>query len=425
MPTPQFDDPKSDILIIDDALPNLQVLSTMLAEHGYGVRGVANGPTALMVANAKPPDLILLDVRMPEMDGYQVCQRLKADEQTRDIPVIFISALDDLADKVQGFAVGGVDYITKPIQVEEVLARVQTHLTLRNLQTQFEAKNTRLEQEIIEREQAEAALQRAHDELEQRVAERTAELARALEKQQELDRLRSEFIRNVSHELRTPLALALGHAKLLEAGVLGELQPEQHESVAVIARRTRLLSKMMDNFAAIIDTETELQRRPVDLVELVHRLLTDSQVRATIEQADLTLSVKVAPDVPLVSGDPVQLQRVVDNLLNNAFKFTPAGGRVAVRLRHEEENLALEVADTGIGIPADQSERIFERYYQIDGSTTRRYGGIGLGLALVKEIIKAHGGVVEVKSEVGEGSTFTVTLPIFPVDLPHRTQAGG
>ncbi len=146
---------KGDILIVDDTLANLRVLSNMLTEQGYKVRGVPNGPMALTVAGSALPDLILLDINMPEMDGYEVCQRLKEDEQTRDIPIIFISALDEVMDKVKAFTVGGVDYITKPFQFEEALARVENHLMLRSLQKQ---------------------LQEANDELERRVEERTAEL---------------------------------------------------------------------------------------------------------------------------------------------------------------------------------------------------------------------------------------------------------
>lgn len=241
---------------------------------------------------------------------------------------------------------------------------------------------------------------------------RAAELARALQQQQDLDRLKSELIRNVSHELRTPLAIARGYAELLDSGELGELQSIQREPVTIIVRRTHELNKMLDAMSAIMDAEMqELKREPSSLVTLVRELLVSLQI--AVEQAELTLAIQIAPNLPMVFGDPAYLHQVVDSLLSNALKFTSTGGRVTVRLEQDNENLVLEVTDTGIGIPADQLERIFERFYQVNGSTTRRYGGAGLGLALVKEIVEAHGGKVSVESQVGQGSTFTVTLPIY------------
>lgn len=143
--------PKADILAIDDTPENLALLSQMLTEKGYKVRSVTKGSTAIRGAKAAPPDLILLDVKMPEMNGYEVCQHLKAEERTKDIPIIFISALGDVFDKVKAFQVGGVDYITKPFQVEEVLARLDTHLTIRKLQIKLEAQNTQLQREITQK----------------------------------------------------------------------------------------------------------------------------------------------------------------------------------------------------------------------------------------------------------------------------------
>jgi signal transduction histidine kinase/DNA-binding response OmpR family regulator len=241
--------------------------------------------------------------------------------------------------------------------------------------------------------------------------QRAAALARILEQQQELDRLKSEFIQNVSHELRTPLALARGYAELLDSGELGELQPDQRKPVAVIARRVRMLTKLVDNINAILEVKTqEMRKEPVDLADLVHTVLNDFQI--TAEQRELILEAKVAPDLSPVLGDPTNLRRVLDNLLDNALKFTPAGGRVTVRLRREGADVILEVADTGAGIPTDQLERVFDCFYQVDGSVTRRYGGTGLGLALVQEIVEVHGGTVSLRSVVGEGSTFRVTLPL-------------
>jgi signal transduction histidine kinase len=239
---------------------------------------------------------------------------------------------------------------------------------------------------------------------------RAEELATALTRQEELDRLKSEFIQNVSHELRTPLAIIRGYTELLENDELGKLQPAQHKALSIIARRSHMLTRLVDDFATIQETETRaIRRERVNLAELAHAMLADFEIAA--QEAELSLTAEVPPDLALVYGIPAHLQRVLDNLLTNAVKFTPAGGSVAVRIWQEKGDVILEVADTGVGIPSDQLERIFERFYQIDGSTTRRYGGTGLGLALVKEVVEAHGGQVTVTSTLGQGSTFRVTLP--------------
>jgi len=241
--------------------------------------------------------------------------------------------------------------------------------------------------------------------------QRAAALARALEQQRELDRLQREFIQNVSHELRTPLTLIRGHAEMLDSGWMGDLPPDQRESIGVISRRTQMLTKLVDNITSTLETEQrELVREPIDLARLVRMVLADYQ--ATAESADLVLSAETEPDLPLVSGDMIALRRALDNVVGNALKFTPAGGRVTVRLSCSESAVVLQVADTGIGISGDQLDRIFERFYQVNGSTKRRYGGVGLGLALVKQIVEAHGGQITVASEIGVGTTLTIVLPI-------------
>jgi len=241
--------------------------------------------------------------------------------------------------------------------------------------------------------------------------QRTTALARALDRQRELDRLQREFIQNVSHELRTPLALIRGHAELLEAGELGDLQAAQQKSASVISRRTQMLSKLVDDIIAVLTIESqELKREPLSLAQLVLTSMADFQAAA--EAAGLTLSAEIAPDLPLVSGDSVALHRMLDNLMSNALKFTSAKGHVMMRLfKSQDDIVTLQVSDTGVGIANNQLEHIFDRFYQVDGSTTRRYGGVGLGLALVRGIVEAHGGKIMVASQVGQGTTFTVLLP--------------
>lgn len=241
---------------------------------------------------------------------------------------------------------------------------------------------------------------------------RADELAAALARLEQMDRLKDQFLQNVSHELRSPLALIRGYAEMLDAGELGELRPEQQQPVTVIARRARMLSDLVGDITLILEAEVNPPcPEAVPLDELTRAAVEDFQVIA--RQSDLEILADIPADLPPASGSPIHFRRVLDNLLGNAVKFTPPGGVITVQVRQEGERIVLEVSDTGIGIPADQLDRIFERFYQVDGSIRRRYGGAGLGLALVKEIAEAFGGQVQVRSEVGKGSTFTVTLPIF------------
>lgn len=237
------------------------------------------------------------------------------------------------------------------------------------------------------------------------------ELAATVAQLRELDRLKSEFVQNVSHELRTPLSVIQGYTSLLDAGELGELKPEQKESVSAIYRRVQALCDMVEDITLILGIETSPpEAEPVSLKVLVEIVLDN--FRPMIAQAKLTLRTDIVPNLPLVSGSPTYLRRAIDSLLSNAVKFTSSGGTIAVQLCQEDDLIVLRVADTGIGISHDQQERIFDRFYQADGSASRRYEGMGLGLALSKEIVEAYEGTIGVESMLGKGSIFTITLPI-------------
>ncbi len=257
-----------------------------------------------------------------------------------------------------------------------------------------------------------AAIALENAQLYQQVRHQADELAAALARSQELESLKSQFIQNVSHELRSPLALIRGHAELLINGELGELNPEQARSLEIIARRAQMLGELVQDITLILEAEARpLEVMPVPLDELARAAVDDFQVAA--ERSQLALNLQIAPDIPPVGGESLYLRRVLDNLIGNAIKFTPAGGTITVQVWQNGQMVHLQVADTGVGIPPDQKERIFERFYQVDGSTKRRHGGMGLGLALVKEIVEIHGGKVEVESKLGEGSAFTISLPIY------------
>lgn len=241
--------------------------------------------------------------------------------------------------------------------------------------------------------------------------QRTTALRNALARQAELDDLKNKFIQTVSHELRTPLGIIHGHAELMGMGAMGELSPRLKESVDIISRRVHMLIDLMDDLTAMLAAETqELRREAVQLDRLLYDMLAEYRLQAN--KTNITLKTEIAEAIPPIMGDINHLRRVVDNLVSNAFKFTPPEGTVTLRLWPEENQVVLEVSDTGMGIPEEQLGRIFERFYQVNNHSKRQHGGTGLGLALVKEIAQSHRGDVSVTSEVGVGATFRVVLPL-------------
>ncbi|GEM_PF-950340 len=240
--------------------------------------------------------------------------------------------------------------------------------------------------------------------------ERARELAAALAEREELDRIKNEFIQNASHELRTPLAIARGYIELLNNQELGDLSKEQQDAVNILFRRVNMLIRIVDDLVAILEAEGhDIVREEVILNDLALKNVED--FRDAAARAELELICKVPQETISVMGNYSHLNRLLDNLMANAIKFTPPEGAITLTVHQEGDQVIIEVADTGIGISPDKIDRIFDRFYQVDGSTKRRFGGIGLGLALVKEIVQAHGGTIRVRSDIGVGSTFTVTLP--------------
>ncbi|MBN1140011.1 MAG: GAF domain-containing protein [Anaerolineae bacterium] len=242
--------------------------------------------------------------------------------------------------------------------------------------------------------------------------QRAQELSIALAQQREIDHWKAEFIQNVSHELRTPLTLIQGYAEMLNDGELGDLSAAQRKPITIITNQAQALQALVADMLAILRAEAQaMQIEPVSLADLVLAAVDDFQ--GLVGQSELTLETDLQSDAPLVNADPRQLRKVMDNLLSNAVKFTPAGGRLTVRVYACQDGACVQVSDTGIGIPPDQLDRIFERFYQVDSSIRRRYEGAGLGLALVHEILEGHGGWIKAESKgvPGHGSVFTFWLP--------------
>lgn len=405
---------KATILVVDDTHENLRLLAELFKGQGYSVRLAPGGHMAIESIQANLPDLILLDIMMPGLNGYDVCAMLKADERTRDIPIIFISALHEVFDKVKAFSIGGVDYITKPFQVEEVLARVQTHLSLRSLQQQLQAHNKHLQNEIVDRIRAEEALERERSLLAQRVHERTEALSLANAELSRAARLKDEFVANVSHELRTPLNAIQGMAEALWGQVYGPLSEQQREQLSIIIQSGKRLHALITNIIDLAKVEAgkiAFQIEPCS-VKTICELSTRTMQRA-IEAKNLTYKLVIDENVKFVLADERRVKQVLVHLLDNAIKFTPDGGSIGLTVEGDAEQHAVlfTVWDKGIGISASNMTHLFKPFVQLDGGLSRQYGGVGLGLMLVYHLLHNQAGSVSVESDEGIGSRFTVALP--------------
>ncbi|MGD9369498.1 MAG: response regulator [Desulfobacteraceae bacterium] len=421
---------KANILIVDDKHSNIKVLMGVLEKHGYEVRTALDGRQAVASAVKRVPDLILLDVRMPEMDGFEACRQLKADERTRLAPIIFLSALGQTGDIVQGLNLGGADYIVKPFRIEEVLARVETHLSIQALQKQLQC-------EIQERKRAEKALQQLNAQLEQRVSERTArlyaqtmELSKAKEAAEAASIAKGKFLSKMGHEMRTPLNPIMGYTQILKRqNNLTDIQKGQLQIVVDSCKHlTALISDILE--LVRIDThKARVVRAAFNLQALIRAVASDTQKKA--QEKSLAVHYEEINALPeMVYGDGGMLRKVLLNLLDNAVKYTEHGGLAlrtsvvqspASEMRDSESakkwRLRFEVMDTGVGIPEEHLDDIFEPFFQTE-MDDRQVGGTGLGLTLGHRLVVLMGGRLSVqspsgwKSELqgGPGSTFTVEL---------------
>ncbi len=274
-----------------------------------------------------------------------------------------------------------------------------------------EALDKAVAQQLME---LQSALVEANRSLEKRVTERTAELEAALVKLAEFNQLKANFVANISHELRTPLTQIKGYNVLLSDGALGQVSKEQKEALGITTRAIERLEQLVNDligYASTAKGELTLKRRTLALADLITEVMDKSIAKA--QRKGVLLSADVPPDLPPVLADDEKLRWVLLQLVDNAVKFTSTGGAVTLQVALLGKRLRISVRDTGIGIPSGRREEIFESFRQLDGSSTRRYGGTGLGLALVRRIIEAHGSEMLVESEEGQGSTFAFTLPAF------------
>ncbi len=354
------------VLIVDDVPANIKIVGEAIREQ-YEIAIATNGQKALEIASQVPhPDLILLDIIMPDLDGYEVIRRLKGNKATADIPIIFITSKSEVDDEKRGFEVGVVDYIIKPFSLPVVQARVKTHL----------------------------ALKQQRDEL------RT------------LNETKNRFLGTAAHDLRNPLAAIRGLAELLKEAEVGEINDDQKEMLEMMFDTSdhmlALVNDLLD-VAVIESGKFDIKFTEGDLAGIISDRLRI--LRPAVNKKHMKV-VREMDDVPKMSFDANRILQVFDNLFSNAVKFSPPGSTITIRLRQADDRVLLEIIDDGPGISDEDQKHLFGDFQRIGNKPTGGESSTGLGLSIVKRVMHAHGGDVEVQSKVGKGTTMMVWFPL-------------
>lgn len=368
--------PAGKILIVDDDRINIRILSGILKSEGYELASAESGEKALESYAQFKPSLVLLDVVMPGINGFETCRRLKAQYGDDCAPIVFITAKNESDDVVEGLTAGGVDYLPKPFQAKEVLARIRTHLQNRLL------------------------------------AEQQKSLVEQLSK---ADAAKNRFLGMAAHDLRNPLASIRGLAEFLRDGTVGQLTPDQLDLVNTIHSASQSMLEMVNELLDVATIESgELKIAPAknDLVELIGKSVYLRNIDAAKKNTRIT---PVASTEPCwVNVDPAKMLQVIDNLLSNAIKYSPPGSTVTVEIRREAKSCSFSVKDQGPGIPEGERDKLFKDFGRLSVQPTGGEKSTGLGLAICRKIVDAHHGSIVAENLPARGCEFRVTLPLLP-----------
>ncbi|MBS0630978.1 MAG: hybrid sensor histidine kinase/response regulator [Verrucomicrobia bacterium] len=361
--------PAGKILIVDDDRINIRILSGILKSEGYELASAESGEKALDTYEQFKPSLVLLDVVMPGINGFETCRRLKAKYGDDCAPIIFITAKNESDDVVEGLTAGGVDYLPKPFQAKEVLARIRTHLQNRLL----------------------------------------------LEQLSKADAAKNRFLGMAAHDLRNPLASIRGLAEFLRDGTVGQLTPDQLDLVNTIHTASQSMLEMVNELLDVATIESgELKIAPAknDLVELIGKSVYLRNIDAAKKNTQIT---PVAATEPCwVNVDPAKMLQVIDNLLSNAIKYSPPGSIVTVEIHREAKTCSFSVKDQGPGIPEGERDKLFKDFGRLSVQPTGGEKSTGLGLAICRKIVDAHHGSIVAENLPGRGCEFRVTRPLLP-----------
>lgn len=380
------------ILYVEDSSDARRLVRRLLSDR-YLILEAEDGLTGIEVTWAEEPALILVDINIPYLDGYEVATKLKS--LRPDVPIVALTA--DISDgaRQRALAAGCDGYIPKPIDPDQFPAQVEAFL--------------RGKREALEQGERRVYAQAYQQKLVDRLEEKVRELTKANEELKELDRMKDEFISIAAHELYTPLSLLLGYAVIATEEATGEMQQYLEIIVDKSLQLQEVIGCMLDlKYLQAGEAFSKVEK--ISLKELIEAVV--DEISLLTETKQQVIELDLPEDLPEIETDPRKFNLILSNLLSNASKFTPEGGKIRVEGRVREGEVAVSVRDTGIGIPAKERERIFAPFYQVEDSLTRTHGGLGLGLAIVKSAVATCGGRIWVESEEGAGSTFSFTLPI-------------
>ncbi len=374
------------VLVVDDNPTNLSVLVNLLRNVGLRVLVATDGESAIDQITYIKPDLILLDVMMPGIDGFETCQRLKADPETVKIPIIFMTALSETVDKVRGLSLGAVDYVTKPFEHEEVLVRIRTHLMIAKQRQTIESQNQDLKAEIAERKRAEEAL--------------------------------TIFLHAVSHDLRNPVT---GLIMVLDNLAKTAVSPEANIPLPrnTLERMRQSGERQLALINSLLESHVNdvhgiaINPQPIAIAKVIQNAIDDLQPMLEKEESEIDL--QIPSDLSPALVDAALVCRVFQNLITNALKHNPPHLKLTISVEiSDDKTMLCKVSDNGVGMSSNQSEHLFELYAQgkTQNKLNRQSLSLGLGLYICRQIVQAHSGAIGVKSELNIGSQFWFTLPL-------------
>lgn len=385
-------------LLVDDREQNLVALESLLRRDGLLLLKARSGRDALELLLQYEVALALIDVQMPGMDGFELAELMRGAERTRHVPIIFLTAssMNDYQRRFRGYEAGAVDFLHKPIEPDILKSKTGVFLDLFRQRQEVARQRDELAVMIVENK---------------RLLEESRQYAHAL---QEADRRKDEFLATLAHELRNPLAPILSAVQLL--GLSEELDDETSEVLEIIERQVNHMVRLVDDLlevSRITSGKIQLQLNPIDLNDVIRNAIETSL--PLLEGGNHTFTLHLGEGPIQIEGDMVRLTQVLSNLLNNAAKYTPEGGIISLTTEQGENWVQVRIKDSGLGIPQEMLNKVFEMFTQVNRHLKRSQGGLGIGLTLVKRLVELHGGRIGATSDgEGLGSEFTIKLPLIP-----------